>query len=165
KVDSVAMERKRRDEKLWKEAYRVKPEQYKVSSITYVKSGEEKIVRIEKGRKETRITFAIAIGANEFWIYFSSALALVDQKTQARYMARYIEKGLAFDQTLVVTGCAKKLIEISVVFPPLKKSVEVIDIRALTENFPNKMSDGGHGFEFRNIRIAEYAAVKTRIYK
>ncbi|MDD4922819.1 MAG: M56 family metallopeptidase, partial [Bacteroidales bacterium] len=42
KVDSVAMERKRRDEKLWKEAYRVKPEQYKVSSITYVKSGEEK---------------------------------------------------------------------------------------------------------------------------
>jgi len=150
-------ERKELDDKLWREARRLKSDEFVISDIPFTISNERKIVSIEKSLNETKVTIAIPIHNDQMWIYFSSGLTIVDKNTKDRYIVRRVENKLPLNQTLIVTGCGRKMIEITEVFPPLKSSVELIDILTLTNYFPNMMSNRGPHTEFRNVSISDYS--------
>jgi len=151
-------ERKELDDKIWREARRLMPHEFKISDIPFTNSNDEKLVSIEKGRNETKVTFAIPIFEKEWWIYLSTGLTIVDKKTKDRYIVRRSENGLPLNQILVVTNSTHKMVEITLIFPPLKESVEMVDILTLTSDFPNIiMGNHGKDTEFRNINISDYS--------
>lgn len=151
-------ERKELDDKIWREARRLKPNEFVISDLPFPESNARKIVCIEKNKNETRVTYAIPIYEKEWWVYFSDGLTIVDKKTKDRYIVRKVENGLPLNQILVVPGCAGKVVEVTVIFPPLKKEVETIDILTLTSDFPGIiMGNRGKDTEFRNIVISDYS--------
>jgi len=151
-------ERKELDDKIWREARRLMPHEFKISDIPFTNSNDEKLVSIEKGRNETKVTFAIPIFEKEWWIYLSTGLTIVDKKTKDRYIVRRSENGLPLNEILVVTNSTHKMVEITLIFPPLKGSVETVDILTLTSEFPGIiMGNRGKDTEFRNIVISDYS--------
>ncbi len=159
-------ERKKLDDKIWREARRLMPHEFKISDIPFTNSNDEKLVSIEKGRNETKVTFAIPIFEKEWWIYLSSGLTIVDKKTKDRYIVRRSENGLPLNQILVVTNSTHKMVEITLLFPPLKGSVETVDILTLTSEFPGIiMGNRGKDTEFRNIVISDYSNNSGKVYR
>ena len=151
-------ERKELDDKIWREARRLMPHEFKISDIPFTNSNDEKLVSIEKGRNETKVTLAIPIFEKEWWIYLSAGLTIVDKKTKDRYIVRRSENGLPLNEILVVTNSTHKMVEITLIFPPLKGSVETVDILTLTSEFPGIiMGNRGKDTEFRNIVISDYS--------
>lgn len=160
-LSQAEKERQASDAKIWKEAYRAKHEQIKVSDLPY-DSRETKIARIEKNKNETKVTLAIPIVYNEHWVYFDRAFAIVDKKSQDRYVIRRLENDLPLDKTIIISNNNKKMIEITMVFPPLQKSVEFVDIIEYHSDDAVKMSNGNGNWKFMNIPIAQYSG---KIYK
>jgi len=159
-------ERKELDDKIWREARRLMPHEFKISDIPFTNSNDEKLVSIEKSRNETKVTFAIPIFEKEWWIYLSSGLTIVDKKTKDRYIVRRSENGLPLNQILVVTNSTHKMVEITLLFPPLKGSVETVDILTLTSEFPGIiMGNRGKDTEFRNIVISDYSNNSGKVYR
>jgi len=166
-LSQAEKERKELDDKIWHEARRLKSNEFVISDIPFAHSNDEKLVSIERNRNETKVTYAIPIFEKEWWIYLSNGLTIVDKKTKDRYVVRRAENGLPMNQILVVPGCTHKMIEITEVFPPLKKSVEIIDILTLTNDFPNIiMGNRGKDTEFRDVNISDYSKKAVgKVYK
>ena len=155
-LNQAEKERKELDEKVWKEAYRAKPEQISVSDIPFDPS-ETKVVRIEKNKNDTKVTLAIPIHFVENWVYFDRGFAIVDKRNQDRYMIRKLENDLPLDKTIIISNNKQKMIEITMVFPPLQKSVEFVDIIEYHTDGAVKMSNGKGNWKFMNIPIAQYS--------
>jgi hypothetical protein len=149
-------ERKELDEKIFKEAYRARPEQISVSDIPF-DPRETKVARIEKNKNETKVTLAIPIHKNDMWVYFDRGFAIVDKRNQDRYMIRKLENDLPLDKTIIISNSNQKMIEITMVFPPLQKSVEFVDIIEYHTDGAVKMSNGNANWKFMNIPIAQYS--------
>ena len=160
-LSQAEKERQVLNEKIWKEAYRARPEQIRVSDIPF-DSRETKVARIEKNKNDTKVTLAIPIVYNEHWVYFDRAFAIVDKKSQDRYVIRRLENDLPLDKTIIISNNNQKMIEITMVFPPLQKSVEFVDIIEYHSDDAVKMSNGNGNWKFMNIPIAQYSG---KIYK
>ncbi|HJV77985.1 MAG TPA: M56 family metallopeptidase [Paludibacter sp.] len=166
-LSQAEKERKELDDKIWREARRLKSNEFKISDIPFAYSSDEKLVSIVRSKNETKVTYVIPIFEKEWWIYLSDGLTIVDKKTRDRYIVRRVENGLPMNQILVVPGCTHKMIEITEVFPPLKESVEMIDILTLTNDFPNIiMGNRGKDTEFRDVNISDYSKVTVgKVYR
>lgn len=160
-LSQAEKERKVLNEKIWKEAYRARPEQIRVSDIPF-DSRETKVARIEKNKNDTKVTLAIPIQFVEHWVYFDRAFAIVDKKSQDRYVIRRLENDLPLDKTIIISNNNQKMIEITMVFPPLQKSVEFVDIIEYHSDDAVKMTNGNGNWKFMNIPIAQYSG---KIYK
>ena len=147
-------ERKELDEKIWNEAYRARPEQFTVSDIPF-STRETKVARIEKTKNETKVTFAIPIEYHEQWIYFDRGFTIIDKSSGDRYMIRNLEKDLPLDKTIIITDKYHKIIEITMIFPPLKKSVNLVDIIQFNTPGTVRMSDNKNDWDFVNISISQ----------
>lgn len=146
--------RKELDEKIWNEAYRARPEQFKVSDIPF-STRETKVARIEKTKNETKVTFAIPIEYHEQWIYFDRGFTIIDKSSGDRYMIRKLENDLPLDKTIIITDKYHKIIEITMIFPPLKKSVNLVDIIQFNTPGTVRMSDNKNDWDFVNISISQ----------
>lgn len=131
----------RLDSKIWREAYRVKPEQIIVYDGEF--SGDKKIIRIQKDTKkrETYVTFAVPIYENKFWIRFDKNTNLVDKKTNEHYLALRLENDLILNKTMIVSDQKMKMIEVTIAFPLLKESVKEFDIIQKTSEDADLMSN------------------------
>ena len=147
-------ERKELDEKIWNEAYRARPEQFTVSDIPF-STRETKVARIEKTKNETKVTFAIPIEYHEQWIYFDRGFTIIDKSSGDRYMIRKLENDLPLDKTIIITDKYHKIIEITMIFPPLKKSVNLVDIIQFNTPGTVRMSDNKNDWDFVNISISQ----------
>lgn len=147
-------ERKELDEKIWNEAYRARPEQFTVSDIPF-STRETKVARIEKTKNETKVTFAIPIEYHEQWIYFDRGFTIIDKSSGDHYMIRKLENDLPLDKTIIITDKYHKIIEITMIFPPLKKSVNLVDIIQFNTPGTVRMSDNKNDWDFVNISISQ----------
>jgi len=155
-LSQAEKERQASDAKILKEAYRAKSEQIKVSDIPY-DSRETKVVRIEKNKNDTKVTLAIPIHKNDMWVYFDRAFAIVDKKNQDRYVVRKLENDLPLDKTIIISNYNQKMIEVTLVFPPLQKSVDLIDIIEYHSDDAIKIGNSNNNWKFMNIPIAQYS--------
>jgi hypothetical protein len=146
------------DGKIWKDAYRVKPEQVKVCNCAF--SGNEKIVRIKSDKKamETYVTLAVPIHENLFWIRFDKNTELIDRSSNEHYLVTRLDNNLVLNKTMIVSDQAKKMIEITLVFPLLKESVETFDIVETISDDADLMSNntGDENNTLSNIKVKDY---------
>lgn len=145
------------DTKIWNEAYRAKPDQIVVSNIPYNYDNKTTVCRIEKLKKETKVTLAIPIVGDEWWIYFDRGFTIIDKRNQDRYLIRRIANGFPLDKTIIVSNNSGKMIEVTLIFPPLPKAVNFVDIIEFNSPDAVKMSNGGGLWQFLNIQIAGYS--------
>ena len=147
-------ERKELDEKIWNEAYRARPEQFTVSDIPF-STRETKVARIERNKNDTRVTLAIPIEYHEQWIYFDRGFTIIDRSNGDRYLIRKLENDLPLDKTIIISDKYRKIIEITMIFPPLRKSVDTVNIIQFNTPGTVRMSDNKNDWNFMNISIPQ----------
>jgi beta-lactamase regulating signal transducer with metallopeptidase domain len=155
-INNQQKERQAQDAKIRNEAYRAKSEQIKLSDLPY-DSRETKVVRIEKNEKDTKVTLAIPIRKNESWVYFDSGFSIVNKLNQDRYVIRKLENNFPLDKTIIISNYNQKMIEVTLIFPPLPETVELVDIIEFQSNKGLKMSDGSGGWKFLGLVISHYS--------
>lgn len=148
----------RLDSKIWREAYRVKPEQVTIYKGDFTEN--RKLIRIKNDKKvkETLITFAVPIYDNKWWIRFDKNIEIIDLKSDKHYQVLRLDKDLILNKTMIVSDQKMTMIEVTLVFPLLKRSVKKIDILQEISEDADLMSNngGGDGSISRNIKIKDY---------
>jgi len=142
----------------------LKPSQIKVSRLSY--SGLDngiQIVSIEKMSNATMVTIAVSMRKDKNWVSFDKGFTIIDKKNQDQYIIRRLEGDLPLNQKMIVSGYDYKALEFTLEFPPLKKSVDIIDIVEFQSN-----EDGASGIGLRtsNIKIKDYLKkVSGKVYR
>lgn len=154
----IKKELARLDSKIWREAYRVKPEQVTVYQGDF--SRVKKLIRIKNKRrtKETYVTFAVPIHDNKWWIRFDKNIEIIDKNSNQHYQVIRLDKDLVLNKTMIVSDQKNKMIEVTLVFPLLKNSVEEIEIVEKISDDADLMSNNGGGDDNNssNIKVKDY---------
>lgn len=121
-------ELQRLDSKIWREAYLIKPEQVTVYEGEFSES--KKLLRIvyDTIAKETYVTFAVPIYDNKWWIRFDKNTEIIDKDSNEHYQVLRLDKDLVLNKTMIVSGQKHKMIEVTLVFPLMKKLGDTIDV-------------------------------------
>lgn len=92
----IKKELQRLDSKIWREAYRVKPEQVTVYEGKF--NVNKILVKVlnDTITQETFVTLAVPIYENKFWIRFDKKSEIIDQKSGEHYQALRLDKDLVF---------------------------------------------------------------------
>jgi hypothetical protein len=156
--EKIKKELQRLDSKIWREAYRVKPEQITVYEGKF--SSNKKVVRIKNNQKtnETLVTYAVPIYENKFWIRFDKNTEIIDKDSNDHYKVVKLDKELVLNKTMIVSDQKNKMIEVTLVFPLLKKSVKSISIVEKVSDDADLMSNNsGGGYNALNyIKVNDY---------
>jgi len=147
-----------RDQRLMDEALRLKPGQISFCDIPF--ESETKLVSIQKGKKETKVTLAIPMHSDSDWFRFDKGFTIIDKKTKDRYIVRSLERDLPLDKMIVLEGSGGKMFEATLIFPPLRKSVEMVDIIEFISAEAVRPANNSE-WSFRNIFIDDYSTKKS----
>lgn len=120
-----------------------------------------RLYAIEANRNETRMTFVVEIYWDSNWLFIDKGTCLIDPKTGDKYMVRDIEGGQEVGRMNVVRGLRGKFVEQTIIFPPLKRGVKVVDFFE-PDNFSDLPDNGTNegGQTIRGIRIDRYPPKK-----
>lgn len=122
-------------------------------------SNPSRLVRIEPGKNDTRVTLAIQIYHDANWLFASAGTYLLDHATGDKYMIHDIEGGQELGRMNVVNGLRGKFVEQTLIFPPLKKGVTMVDLYEPENYGTEALPDNGTKGEptrIRNIKIADW---------
>ena len=82
---------------------------------------------------------------------------IVDKKTGDEYMVRGYDGGAPMDKLMIIKGCNRKYIYVSLLFPKLKKNVKEIDIiEALTDKEELPSNDDGKAKSYFDVKVDDY---------
>lgn len=140
--------------------YELKKEQTVVSLLPY---NTNTIIRyIERDKEETRVTIATPIEDNNSWVRFDSNFFIIDKKSGDRYCIRGVTRGIELNKKIWIKGQRGRMIEFTVIFPPLPSKVKYVDIR---EDVPQSVYEniGGNKWHFNNLAVQSYKPTKERI--
>lgn len=161
--------------------YLVKPEQIKFSSLSYYTKNVRTIKMMKQKRtsqhelyrysrkvqiksidtrdiKKTLVTLAIPIRNQNSWVWIDKSYKIIDKKSQDQYLIRRLQPNMPLNKKLVFIDCKEKVIELTLVFPALKKSVETIDITPL--------GDKSNGWSFEDVNIKDYSVTDPgKVYR
>ncbi len=90
---------------------------------------------------KTYVTLAVPIHENTFWIRFDKNTELIDRRSNEHYLVRRLDDNLVLNKTMIVSGQANKMIEVTLVFPLLKKTVETFDLVEIISDDADLMSN------------------------
>lgn len=131
----------------------------KASQIVTSLDNDTGIVDIQCTKKDTRVTVAYRSPANEYWIMMSSLFQIRDKKTNDRYMIRGIENELPMDKGLVLIGQQNRTLEYTLIFPPLKPDVDLVDIVEVVSPESARIG-GGSPWRWDNVKISSFESRK-----
>jgi hypothetical protein len=119
-------------------------------------SRESAIVKIERNRKETLITIKTPIYWDWNWLFQDKKTCLIDTKTGNRYMMRDILGVHQPGRLAAVYGLKGKTVLRTLVFPPLKKNVKIIDFCEPTNFIDAPQQHNSGGYREYGIVLDEY---------
>jgi hypothetical protein len=155
------------DSKVWREAPRYFPNQLNLYDATSQKGKSG--VSIEFSEAETRVTYRIPQSLHEGWLYFEKTSILVDYDTKEQYQVKRIVNGYPLGKTIVLVGCEGKIVEFTLIYPPVKKSMKSFTIENRTvvpvnerdkKRYMQKnhiMSDGAGSFNSQIYKVSDFA--------
>lgn len=116
-----------------------------------------RLYAIEATKVDTRVTFVVEIYHDSNWLHVDKGTCLIDPKTGDRYMVRDVEGGQEVGRMNVVMGLRGKFVEQTMIFPPLKRGVKVVDFFE-PDNFSDLPDNGtnGGGRTIRGICINKF---------
>ena len=123
----------------------------------------QRLYSIEKRRHETIVTFVQPIYFDSQWVTYGYGYQLVDKKNGDVYMVRRYDGDLPMDRLLIVRGCNRKNILISLVFPKLKRKAKIIDILETSHEKDLTPSNAdSKKTEINNILVKKYLVKKQK---
>lgn len=144
-----------------KNAYRLKPEQIVVLDIPY---SDMTIYSIEKSKQETKITLATPIIAGDYWVKFPRNFQIIDLQTKDIYMIRKLENNIPLSEFIFAPNTRRKMIAITMIFPPLKGSVKKVNIMSFVEPGVYLPSNSSSPYQFKNIIIKDYQVPVSSVH-
>lgn len=114
------------------------------------------IIRIVANERETRITFAATSYWDWCWRFTDKKTCLIDKTTGDRYMIRDIEGDEEVGRLSILEGTNGKWFEATVIFPPLKKGVAVVDYFSPFNNIDVPVAHNGTEKVVRDIEIKRF---------
>ena len=157
-------QKQKRDKELYAQAYMlpsdsivIVPEEVYEKAYENGRSTRPSLYSIERRKNDTKVTFIQPIYWNWQWLYYSPGFKIVDKKTGDEYMVRGYDGGAPLDKLLIIKGCDRKYIYVSLLFPKLKKSVKEIDIiEALADKEALPSNDDGVAKSYFDVKIDDY---------
>lgn len=154
KAAKAAENKRNRD--IFDSAYTLTAQQVKISALPYTGENGCKLVAIVRGNTDCKVTIAVPIHFPSNWFSTDSTFCIVDKQTNECYVPRSMENNIPLSKVIIVKDCAKKMIEITYVYPPLKKTVQVVDLAdAITSPLQIPSNSSGSS-EFFNIYLDSY---------
>lgn len=155
---STYAQNKPTDRELFDKAYVMKPEDIKLVNMAYIPGGKTILYKIERSRKETKVTFLQPLYFDSQWIHYSKGYTIVNKKNGDEYLVRGYDGNLPMGRVIIVRGCNKKLIYITLVFPRLKNNAKYIDIiEKAVEDDPCPSNNNGIPTSYKNVKVKAYS--------
>ena len=154
-----------RDQEIYDAAYALPKDSIEVADRPYNRATGTKplLYSIERRAKDTKVTFLQPIYFDWQWLYYSPGFVIIDRKTGDEYHVRGYDGGAPQDRLLTVEGFNSKYIYVSLLFPKLKKSVEVIDILELPhEKDKLPSNDDGIAKSYYDVKVKAYLSFSNK---
>ena len=143
---NLTAQNKTSDQKLFDNGYIIPESKLRIADQTLGNEGDitKKILySIERGKHDTKVTFLQPIYFDSQWVRYSPETTIVDRATG--------------DEYVVVKGCNRKYIFITLIFPKLKSRVKIIDIIPRDSDVIDTPSNNtGVTSCFYRVNIADY---------
>ena len=155
----VVDQTRNRYQEIYDAAYALPKDSIEVADRPYNRATGTKplLYSIERRAKDTKVTFLQPIYFDWQWLYYSPGFVIIDRKTGDEYHVRGYDGGAPQDRLLTVEGFNSKYIYVSLLFPKLKKSVEVIDILELPhEKDKLPSNDDGVFKTYCDVKVKDY---------
>ena len=155
----VVDQTRNRDQEIYDAAYALPKDSIEVADRPYNRATGTKplLYSIERRAKDTKVTFLQPLYFDWQWLYYSPGFVIIDRKTGDEYHVRGYDGGAPQDRLLTVEGFNSKYIYVSLLFPKLKKSVEVIDILELPhEKDKLPSNDDGVFKTYCDVKVKDY---------
>ncbi|MCS3324138.1 DUF2059 domain-containing protein [Bacteroides faecis] len=157
---------KERDQKLFDEAYTAPGDSIEIAPDRTYEHGmgtKPLLYSIEKRKNDTKVTFLQPIYFDWQWLYYSPGFKIVDKRTGDEYMVRGYDGGAPLDKLMIIKGCDRKYIYVSLLFPKLKKNVKEIDIiEALAEKEALPSNDDGRAKTYFDVKVDDYLVLSKK---
>ena len=161
----VVDQTRNRDQEIYDAAYALPKDSIEVADRPYNRATGTKplLYSIERRAKDTKVTFLQPIYFDWQWLYYSPGFVIIDRKTGDEYHVRGYDGGAPQDRLLTVEGFNSKYIYVSLLFPKLKKSVEVIDILELShEKDKLPSNDDGIAKSYYDVKVKDYLSFSNK---
>lgn len=161
----VVDQTRNRDQEIYDAAYALPKDSIEVADRPYNRATGTKplLYSIERRAKDTKVTFLQPIYFDWQWLYYSPGFVIIDRKTGDEYHVRGYDGGAPQDRLLTVEGFNSKYIYVSLLFPKLKKSVEVIDILELQhEKDKLPSNDDGIAKSYYDVKVKDYLSFSNK---
>ena len=161
----VVDQTRNRDQEIYDAAYALPKDSIEVADRPYNRATGTKplLYSIERRAKDTKVTFLQPIYFDWQWLYYSLGFVIIDRKTGDEYHVRGYDGGAPQDRLLTVEGFNSKYIYVSLLFPKLKKSVEVIDILELPhEKDKLPSNDDGIAKSYYDVKVKDYLSFSNK---
>lgn len=161
----VVDQTRNRDQEIYDAAYALPKDSIEVADKPYNRATGTKplLYSIERRAKDTKVTFLQPIYFDWQWLYYSPGFVIIDRKTGDEYHVRGYDGGAPQDRLLTVEGFNSKYIYVSLLFPKLKKSVEVIDILELPhEKDKLPSNDDGIAKSYYDVKVKDYLSFSNK---
>lgn len=161
----VVDQTRNRDQEIYDAAYALPKDSIEVADRPYNRATGTKplLYSIERRAKDTKVTFLQPIYFDWQWLYYSPGFVIIDRKTGDEYHVRGYDGGAPQDRLLTVEGFNSKYIYVSLLFPKLKKSVEVIDILELPhEKDKLPFNDDGIAKSYYDVKVKNYLSFSNK---
>ena len=161
----VVDQTRNRDQEIYDAAYALPKDSIEVADRPYNRATGTKplLYSIERRAKDTKVTFLQPIYFDWQWLYYSPGFVIIDRKTGDEYHVRGYDGGAPQDRLLTVEGFNSKYIFFSLLFPKLKKSVEVIDILELPhEKDKLPSNDDGIAKSYYDVKVKAYLSFSNK---
>ena len=162
----VVDQTRNRDQEIYDAAYALPKDSIEVADRPYNRATGTKplLYSIERRAKDTKVTFLQPIYFDWQWLYYSPGFVIIDRKTGDEYHVRGYDGGAPQDRLLTVEGFNSKYIYVSLLFPKLKKSVEVIDILELPhEKDKLPSNDDGIAKSYYDVKVKDYLSFSNTV--
>ena len=161
----VVDQTRNRDQEIYDAAYALPKDSIEVADRPYNRATGTKplLYSIERRAKDTKVTFLQPIYFDWQWLYYSPGFVIIDRKTGDECHVRGYDGGAPQDRLLTVEGFNSKYIYVSLLFPKLKKGVEVIDILELPHE-KDKLSsnDDGIAKSYYDVKVKDYLSFSNK---
>lgn len=161
----VVDQTRNRDQEIYDAAYALPKDSIEVADRPYNRATGTKplLYSIERRAKDTKVTFLQPIYFDWQWLYYTPGFVIIDRKTGDEYHVRGYDGGAPQDRLLTVEGFNSKYIYVSLLFPKLKKSVEVIDILELPhEKDKLPSNDDGIAKSYYDVKVKDYLSFSNK---
>lgn len=161
----VVDQTRNRDQEIYDAAYALPKDSIEVADRPYNRATGTKplLYSIERRAKDTKVTFLQPIYFDWQWLYYSPGFVIIDRKTGDEYHVRGYDGGAPQDRLLTVEGFNSKYIYVSLLFPKLKKGVEVIDILELPhEKDKLPSNDDGIAKSYYDVKVKDYLSFSNK---